>query len=101
MGPTYNNKSFTGYTMLENSELPINKDKKKNPDARGTPRRPLNSINNEKKLIVGKNIHLSGEIGFCDFLIIEGQVKAEIKECYRLEIASTGAFIGSTHVEEA
>ena len=63
-------------------------------------RRPSSNVDG-KKLTVGREIHLSGEIGSCDIMIIEGHVEAQIKECTRLEIAHGGAFIGSAQVNEA
>ncbi|CAM3388230.1 Integral membrane protein CcmA involved in cell shape determination [Thalassospira profundimaris] len=54
-----------------------------------------------KKLTVGRDITLKGEIGSCDVLVVEGVVEAQIKECSRLEVSEGGSFIGSAQVDEA
>ena len=54
-----------------------------------------------KKLIVGSEIHLTGNISACDRLIIEGRVEADLQDCREIEIAATGTFKGSASVELA
>ncbi|MDJ0937984.1 MAG: polymer-forming cytoskeletal protein [Kiloniellales bacterium] len=54
-----------------------------------------------KKLIVGREICLSGEIKTCDQLVVEGKVEATLTDSRRLEIASTGFFKGSASIQEA
>ncbi|MEE2661949.1 MAG: polymer-forming cytoskeletal protein [Pseudomonadota bacterium] len=54
-----------------------------------------------KKLIVGSEIHLTGNISACDRLIIEGRVEADLEDCREIEIAATGTFKGSAAVELA
>jgi cytoskeletal protein CcmA (bactofilin family) len=54
-----------------------------------------------RKLIVGRDITLSGEIVACDHLIIEGTVEASVKECHRLEVAEAGLFRGTVDITEA
>lgn len=54
-----------------------------------------------KKLIVGREICLSGEIKTCDQLVVEGKVEATLTDSRRLEIASTGFFKGSANIQEA
>jgi cytoskeletal protein CcmA (bactofilin family) len=70
---------------------------------RGSAGRPSGSGNNAegKKLTVGRDITLKGEIGSCDVLVVEGVVEAQIKECSRLEVAEGGSFVGSAQVDEA
>lgn len=70
---------------------------------RGSAGRPANSGSNAdgKKLTVGRDIRLAGEIGSCDILVVEGHVEAQIKECTRLEVSQGGKFIGSAQVDEA
>ncbi len=72
----------------------------------GQPRRPAEPIKPEtardvRKLIVGRDITLSGEIAACDHLIVEGTVEASVKECHRLEVAETGLFKGAVEISEA
>ena len=64
--------------------------------------RPSNLSSPEgKKLIVGREIQLSGNISACDKLVVEGRVEAELQDCRQIEIASTGTFKGSAAIDMA
>jgi cytoskeletal protein CcmA (bactofilin family) len=72
------------------------------------PRRPGEPVSqprrNEadvRKLIVGREITLSGEITSCDKLIVEGSVEANLTNCRDVEIAESGLFKGSASIEDA
>jgi cytoskeletal protein CcmA (bactofilin family) len=72
------------------------------------PRRPADAVihprRNEselRKLIVGREISLSGEITSCDRLIVEGSVEANLTNCRDIDIAESGLFKGSASIEEA
>ncbi|HUN47324.1 MAG TPA: polymer-forming cytoskeletal protein [Stellaceae bacterium] len=54
-----------------------------------------------RTLVVGREIVLSGEISACDRLVVEGTVKANIKDCRDIAIAEGGLFAGSAVVETA
>jgi len=54
-----------------------------------------------RKLIVGREISLSGEINSCDKLIVEGSVEANLQNCHDVDIAETGLFKGTATIEEA
>jgi cytoskeletal protein CcmA (bactofilin family) len=54
-----------------------------------------------KKLVVGRDISLSGEITDCDVLVVEGKVKASLRDSRRFEISETGAFEGSVEIDVA
>lgn len=54
-----------------------------------------------KKLIVGREIELSGNISACDKLVVEGKVEANIKDCREMEIASSGTFKGEAEISVA
>ncbi|HKS89198.1 MAG TPA: polymer-forming cytoskeletal protein, partial [Stellaceae bacterium] len=54
-----------------------------------------------RKLIVGREISLSGEITSCDKLIVEGSVEANLQNCQDVDIAETGLFKGSATIDEA
>lgn len=74
--------------------------------AAAPPRRPAEPIRQEparevRKLIVGRDITLSGEIAACDHLIVEGTVEASVKDCHRLEVAEAGLFRGAVEIHEA
>jgi cytoskeletal protein CcmA (bactofilin family) len=62
---------------------------------------PRRSDSELRKLTVGREITLSGEITSCDKLIIEGSVEANLNNCLVVEIAETGLFKGSASIEEA
>ena len=54
-----------------------------------------------RKLIVGREISVSGEISCCDVLMIEGTVEARLREGRYMEVAETGTFKGSVEIAEA
>ena len=54
-----------------------------------------------RKLIVGRDISLSGEIAACDQLVVEGTVDATLREGQRIEITDTGLFRGKVEISEA
>ena len=54
-----------------------------------------------RRLSVGREITLSGEINSCEKLFIEGVVEANLTNCRDLDIAESGLFKGSTSIEEA
>jgi cytoskeletal protein CcmA (bactofilin family) len=54
-----------------------------------------------KKLIVGRDIALSGAISSCEKLVVEGRVEANMSECTEMEIAESGTFKGSAEIEVA
>ena len=54
-----------------------------------------------KRLIVGREISLSGEIEACETLVVEGRVEASLTACQIIEIAAGGLFKGIAEVEEA
>ncbi|MCR9070991.1 MAG: polymer-forming cytoskeletal protein [Alphaproteobacteria bacterium] len=68
------------------------------------PRRPSNpGRGNEesKRLLVGKEISLSGEITACDSLVVEGTVQATLQHSQSLEVTETGLYKGTVTIEEA
>jgi cytoskeletal protein CcmA (bactofilin family) len=54
-----------------------------------------------KKLIVGREIVLSGQITSCERLVVEGRVEASLTESRLIEIAESGHFKGSAEIENA
>jgi cytoskeletal protein CcmA (bactofilin family) len=68
------------------------------PTPTGPQRRPDEDL---RKLIVGREISLSGEINSCDKLIVEGSVEANLQNCHDVDIAESGLFKGSATIEEA
>lgn len=55
----------------------------------------------EKKLIVGREICLSGNITACDTLVVEGTVEANLSESRSIEITRTGVFKGTAEIDVA
>ncbi|HEX2581609.1 MAG TPA: polymer-forming cytoskeletal protein [Dongiaceae bacterium] len=54
-----------------------------------------------KKLVVGRDIVLNGEIHACNHLIIEGRVEASLKGCAIITLAPGGEFKGTADVDTA
>lgn len=54
-----------------------------------------------KKLIVGKQIVLSGEIKACEKLIVEGRVEAALTDCHSISILPEGLFKGAATIDVA
>lgn len=52
-------------------------------------------------LVIGRQIVLSGEVTSCTRLVVEGTIKANIKECREIAIAQGGLFSGSAAVQSA
>ncbi len=71
------------------------------PDAQQRHEPPAVGNAEGKKLIVGREICLSGEIKTCDVLVVEGRVEAALSDTRSLEIAESGYFKGSAVIEEA
>jgi cytoskeletal protein CcmA (bactofilin family) len=59
-----------------------------------------NSEADVRKLIVGREISLSGEITSCDMLLVEGSVEANLQNCHDVDIAESGLFKGSATIDE-
>lgn len=57
--------------------------------------------NDMRKLIVGREISLSGEIAACDILVVEGTVEAKLREGRAIEVTDSGLFKGSVEIDEA
>jgi cytoskeletal protein CcmA (bactofilin family) len=54
-----------------------------------------------KKLLVGRDIVLSGEITTCDQLVVEGRVEAALTDTRVIEIRETGYIRGNAEIDEA
>jgi cytoskeletal protein CcmA (bactofilin family) len=63
--------------------------------------RSMGSYGDGKKLIVGREIALNGQISSCEKLVVEGTVEASMSECREIEIAETGIFKGEAEIEIA
>lgn len=70
------------------------------PAQRSEPR-DLSPTAESKRLTVGKDIALSGDITSCDKLVVEGRVEANLHDARELQILRPGRFSGTATVEEA
>ncbi|HXE27585.1 MAG TPA: polymer-forming cytoskeletal protein [Stellaceae bacterium] len=67
-----------------------------------TPRDNKNDAKNEtKRLTVGRGISLNGKISFCDRLVIDGKVEAELEDCHTVEVTENGTFKGAAEITGA
>lgn len=55
----------------------------------------------QRRLIVGRDISLAGEIASCDVLVVEGTVEAKLRDGHSVEITETGLFKGSVEIDDA
>ncbi len=69
----------------------------------GSSRRSDRSIGGEegKKLVVGPEIALNGEINSCDKLVVEGHVEANMTDCREIEVSEGGTFKGQAEIDVA
>jgi cytoskeletal protein CcmA (bactofilin family) len=54
-----------------------------------------------RRLEVGPDISLNGEISTCDILMVRGNVQAVLKDCRQIEIAAEGFFKGNAEIDDA
>jgi cytoskeletal protein CcmA (bactofilin family) len=74
------------------------------PDLPGSPLRSAQALDageSGKKLVVGQDIVLNGQITACDQLVVQGRVEAALENSKSIEISETGYFKGSAVIEEA
>jgi cytoskeletal protein CcmA (bactofilin family) len=62
---------------------------------------PRGNATEQRTLIVGREIALSGAITSCDRLVVEGSVQANLANCREIDIAESGLFKGSASIDEA
>lgn len=54
-----------------------------------------------KRLVIGKQIRMSGEIPGCVKLVVEGKVEATLSDVKAIDITANGTFKGTAEVESA
>jgi cytoskeletal protein CcmA (bactofilin family) len=59
------------------------------------------AVDDGKRLIVGRDIVLTGEIKACDRLVVEGRVEAALADIRTLEVAPSGVLKGAAQVDTA
>lgn len=55
----------------------------------------------DRRLLIGPGITMSGEIDSCDVLVVEGTVEASLRGARTLDVAETGVFYGAVEIDEA
>lgn len=71
-------------------------------DIPGAQRKPPTEIASEnKRLVVGREIRLSGVISACDCLVVEGQVEADLTDAQTVIVNRGGVFRGTAVVANA
>jgi cytoskeletal protein CcmA (bactofilin family) len=65
------------------------------------PRRVRRPGEEPHRMVVGREIKLSGTISACDQLFVEGTIEADLKDCDDLHIAELGLFKGTATIGEA
>jgi cytoskeletal protein CcmA (bactofilin family) len=83
------------------AEAPRSTDLPRVPRMAETPPAPRRAEVETRKLIVGREISLSGEITQCDKLVVEGSVEANLVGCRDVDIAESGLFKGSASIDDA
>ena len=63
--------------------------------------RPMGDPGDPRRLVVGRDICLKGEITACDKLVVEGVVEVALSGARAIEVAPTGHFTGNADVAEA
>jgi cytoskeletal protein CcmA (bactofilin family) len=54
-----------------------------------------------RRLTVGRDITLNGDIASCDHLVVEGTVQAQAFQARRIDVLESGYFAGSAEVQDA
>ena len=54
-----------------------------------------------KRLVIGKQIRIKGEIAGCERLVVEGEVDATLSEVKTIDVTAGGIFKGSAEVDSA
>ena len=67
----------------------------------GSEDRAVGNYGDSKKLLIGRDIVLSGEISACEKLVVEGFVETNISACREIEITETGTFKGEAEIDIA
>jgi cytoskeletal protein CcmA (bactofilin family) len=65
------------------------------------PRRARREGADVHRMVLGREIKLSGTISACDQLLVEGTIEADLTDCDDLQIAEMGLFKGSASIGEA
>ena len=70
-------------------------------EGHGVPIIPTPKRDEMRRLMVGREISLTGEITSCERLIVEGNVEANLTNCREVELTETGLLKGTAAIEDA
>lgn len=62
--------------------------------------RAISATEDSRRLIVGRDISLSGEISSCEHLVVDGTVRAHLKGGRKLDVSTTGFFSGKVEIQD-
>jgi cytoskeletal protein CcmA (bactofilin family) len=62
---------------------------------------PTATVAESRKLVVGREIRLKGEVTSCDVLVVEGSVELSLTDARQIHVAESGLFTGKVEVAEA
>lgn len=62
---------------------------------------PTASMAESRKLVVGREIRLKGEVTSCDVLVVEGSVELSLTDARQIQVADSGLYSGKVEVDEA
>ncbi|MBV8809478.1 MAG: polymer-forming cytoskeletal protein [Acidobacteriaceae bacterium] len=65
------------------------------------PPHPRNNEADDRTLIIGPGVSVSGEITSCDRLIVQGKIEAKLTDCPNVIIREGGVFKGESSTEDA
>src|SRR5260221_5116707 len=82
-------------------DVPARATQMRRPATPAVPAPPKLDSADGKRLIVGREISLTGEITACDVLVVEGKVEASLADSRMIEIAETGVFKGKAEIDSA
>ena len=82
--------------------------KRRNPEIPGVLSHRQHNSNNiiggdsdTNRLVIGREIQLSGEITACEKLVVEGSVQVTLSNAEVIEVTPSGHFVGTAEVNEA
>ena len=75
-------------------DLPVAAPRRSGPEA-------LGGSADARKMFIGREISITGEISTCDQLLLEGTAEVKLRESRHLEVTDSGLFKGSAEVDDA
>ncbi|MGH6988491.1 MAG: bactofilin family protein [Stellaceae bacterium] len=95
---------FTDSSIMEETSVAIDTSRPPADIARhlvdSPPKTQPGEATEARRLLVGREISLQGDITHCDHLVVEGNVTANLTDCRQVDITETGVFKGSIEIEQ-